>query len=90
MTSVLPDKYPDPEYETAHRSLFERATKHPIKKVFPPGVREEDFARAIQDFVAVVGEGAVFIDAGLSDYIDPYDIFEADDDKRKTPSAAVW
>ncbi len=83
MTTVLPSKYSDPVYETAHQSTFSRPPKHAIKKVLPPGVREEDFARAIQDFVAVVGQESVIIDGGLSDYVDPYDVWEADESKRE-------
>jgi len=90
MTSTLPDKYTDPEYEQAHRSTFQRSPKHPIPKTLPPGVSEDDFARALQDFISVVGKDSVFIDGGLSDYVDPYDIWEADESKRKVPSAAVW
>ncbi len=89
MTTTLPDKYPYPEYEAAHRSTFNRPARQPIRKVLPPGVSEEDFGQAIKDFVAVVGEASVFIDEGLSDYVDPYDINESNE-KRKTPSAAVW
>jgi hypothetical protein len=90
MTSVLPDKYDDPEYEKAHRETFAPPLQNPVKPVLPPGVRESDFSEAIQDFIAVVGEGSVFIGDALSDYVDPYDIWEADEQKRKMPSAAVW
>jgi hypothetical protein len=90
MTTLLPDKYADPECETAHRSTFAPPTKCPVKPVFPPGVREEDFASAIQDFISAVGDKAVFVNEALSDYIDPYDVWEADEGKRKMPSAAVW
>lgn len=89
MTSVLPKKYADPEYEQAHQSLFVRPARHIIKRVLPPGVREADFDQAVQEFVSAVGQANVIVDQGLSDYIDPYDIWEADEGKRKTPSAAV-
>jgi hypothetical protein len=90
MTSVLPNKYDDEEYEKAHRQTFSPPQRNPIKPVLPPGVRESDFTQAIRDFVGVVGEGNVFIGDALSDYIDPYDIWEADEQKRKVPGAAVW
>ncbi len=90
MTTVLPDKYPDPEYEKAHRDTFAAPTANKITPVLPPGVRKDDFAAAIKEFASVVGEAAVFVDEALSDYIDPYDIWEADKGKRKVPSAAVW
>ncbi|KAK0624777.1 hypothetical protein B0T17DRAFT_638641 [Bombardia bombarda] len=89
MSTTIPDTYPDPEYEAAHQATYERAPRHPIKPALPPGVRAEDFAQAIQDFIAAVGEKSVFVNEGLSDYIDPYDIHEADESKRKVPSAAV-
>ncbi len=90
MSSILPDKYSDPEYEQAHRQTFSRPPSHPIKRVLPPGVREDDFAHAIQEFISIVGKDSVFVEDGLSDYVDPYDIWEADETKRKIPSAAVW
>ncbi|KAK3936425.1 hypothetical protein QBC46DRAFT_419337 [Diplogelasinospora grovesii] len=89
MSTVTPAAYPDPEYEAAHRSTYERAPRHPINPVLPPGVRADDFATAIQDFISVLGKDAVFVGEGLSDYIDPYDIHEAEDGKRKVPGAAV-
>ncbi|KAH8901818.1 FAD-linked oxidase-like protein [Coniochaeta sp. PMI_546] len=89
MTSVLPDKYSDPEYERAHRATFAPPQRNPLKPVLPPGVRDSDFSQAIQDFIGVVGERNVFIGEALSDYVDPYDIWEADEQKRKMPSAAV-
>lgn len=89
MTSVLPDKYTIPEYERAHRATFAPPQRNPVKPVLPPGVRESDFAQVVKEFTAVVGEGSVFVGEALSDYIDPYDIYEADAQKRKMPSAAV-
>lgn len=90
MSSVLPDKYPDPEYEAAHRRTFAPPATCPVTPVLPPGVREEDFRQAINEFKSAVGGGSVFINEALSDYIDPYDIYEDDVSKRKMPSAAVW
>lgn len=91
MSTILPQTYPDPEYEKAHQDTYERTPRFPIKPARPPGVREEDFLQAIQEFIGAVGGDAVFIDEGLSDYIDPYDIHEGDGDgRRKVPSAAVW
>ncbi len=90
MTAVLPDKYGTTEYQEAHRSIFKHPARHDIPRSLPPGLSEGDFAQAILDFVSVVGKDAVFVDQGLSDYIDPYDIWEADEGKRKTPSGAVW
>lgn len=90
MSTTLPDTYPDADYEAAHQETYERAPRHPIKPVLPPGVREADFHKAAEEFIAIVGKEAVFINECLSDYIDPYDVNEADETKRKVPSAAVW
>ncbi|KAH8890217.1 FAD-linked oxidase-like protein [Thozetella sp. PMI_491] len=89
MSAQLPSKYHDPEYQEAHRGVFDHPSRRPILKVLPPGVGEEDFARAIEEFVTVVGRDFVFVDEALSDYIDPYDPYQDDPEKRKTPSAAV-
>ncbi|KAK4107351.1 vanillyl alcohol oxidase [Canariomyces notabilis] len=89
MSTTIPTTYSHAEYEAAHQSTYERTPRYPIKPVLPPGVREADFARAIQEFISTVGQDAVFINEGLSDYIDPYDVHEDRDDKRKVPSAAV-
>jgi len=89
---TIPETYPDPEYEQAHRATYERKPRFPIKPVLPPGVREADFAKAIDEFVGVVGKDAVFCREGLSDYIDPYDVHEHEQEegRRKVPGAAVW
>ena len=95
---TIPETYPDPEYEQAHQATYERKPRFPIKPVLPPGVREADFAKAIEEFVGVVGKDAVFCREGLSDYIDPYDVHEHEGDekegngngRRKVPGAAVW
>ena len=90
MTTTIPENYPYPDYEAAHHSTYERVPRHPIKPVLPPGITEAVFALAIQEFIAVLGQDAVFTNEALSDYIDPYDVNEADPTKRKVPSAAVW
>jgi len=90
MSTTIPDTYPDADYEAAHQATYERVPRHPIKAVLPPGVREEDFDNAIQEFINILGPDAVFVGDALSDYIDPYDVHEADESKRKVPSAAVW
>jgi hypothetical protein len=90
MSTTVPPTYPDADYEAAHRATFERAPRHPIAQVLPPGVRKADFARALDEFVAAVGRDAVFVGDALADYIDPYDVHEADESRRRVPSAAVW
>lgn len=91
MTSVLPPRYDDPEYEKAHKDTFTLPLQQkPVKTVLPPGVRSEDFTQAIKDFSAAVGEESVFVGEALSDYVDPYDLWPDIEGKRKVPSAAVW
>jgi hypothetical protein len=91
MTSVLPQKYADPEYEKAHRDTFTLPLQQkPVHTVLPPGVRNEDFNQAIQELSAAIGEGSVFVGEALSDYVDPYDLWPDIEAKRKVPSAAVW
>lgn len=89
MSTTLKGTCVDAEYEDAHEGTYERKPRYAIKPVFPLGVPEVDFTQAIQDFISIVGLDAVFIGEALSDYIDPYDIHEAEDGKRKVPSAAV-
>jgi hypothetical protein len=90
MSTQLSSKYPDPEYQEAHRGVFDHPSRRPIRKVLPPDVGEEDFTRAIEELVSAVGRDFVFVDEALSDYVDPYDPYQDDPEKRKTPSAAVW
>ena len=90
MSAHLPSKYKDSEYQEAHRGIFQSPATRAIPRTLPPGVTEEDFAHAIRAFISVVGPEFVFVDEALSDYIDPYDPYEADETKRRVPSAAVW
>lgn len=91
MTTSLPQNtYPDPEYEKAHLDTFSSPGSRPIKPVLPPGISQEKFNKALQELVRVVGQDAVFVGDALAHYVDPYDIHEKDDTKRKVPSAAVW
>lgn len=89
MSTTIPQTYPDPEYESAHTSTYERRPRFPIQPALPPGVRESDFSLAISEFLSALGPSAVFVGDALSDYIDPYDVHEHDDTQRKVPSAAV-
>ena len=91
MTSTLPtNTYPYSDYEDAHRKTYSAPGQKPITAVLPPGVRKDDFTRAIAEFATVVGEKSLFVGDALRDYHDPYDIWEHDEKKRKAPSAAVW
>ncbi|VUC37775.1 unnamed protein product [Clonostachys rosea] len=89
MTSTPPkNTYPWDEYEAAHQKTFS-PPQVPIKRVIPPGVSEAAFAKAIQEFINVVGKDQVFVGDALSHYIDPFDIADDDETKRKVPGAAV-
>ena len=90
MTSKFPQNtYPYAEYEQAHQETF-APPQVPIKHVLPPGMSETAFSQAISEFSHVVGKDQVFIGEALAHYIDPYDIWEEDESKRKLPSGAVW
>ncbi|KAF5586538.1 Vanillyl-alcohol oxidase [Fusarium pseudoanthophilum] len=89
MTSTAPkNTYPWDEYEAAHQHTFS-TPNIPIKRVIPPGVTEEAFDQAIEALAAVVGKDQVFVGDALSHYIDPFDIWDDDESKRKVPGAAV-
>ncbi|KAI1334631.1 vanillyl alcohol oxidase [Xylariaceae sp. FL0016] len=84
----LPPIYADPIYETAHKDVFASPLTEAIEEVLPPGVSRDDFARALEKLVAVLGKNAVFTGKDLKEYVDPYDIPEAGK-LRSVPSAAV-
>ena len=91
MTSSLPkNTYIDSDYEKAHQETFAPPKSRPIKPVLPPGVPQAKFEEAIRELASVVGKEAVFIKEALAHYVDPYDVHEDDEEKRKVPSAAVW
>ncbi|KAJ9132446.1 Vanillyl-alcohol oxidase [Pleurostoma richardsiae] len=90
MTSSLPtNTYPYADYEAAHQVTFAPPTKRPIKPVLPPGVQTVDFERALEELISILGKEAVFVKEALAYYIDPYELWEDDETKRKVPSAAV-
>ncbi|OAL33086.1 hypothetical protein AYO20_07568 [Fonsecaea nubica] len=90
MTSKLPvNTYADPEYDRAHQKTFAPPKIAPIKSVLPPNVTRADFETALRDLIAIVGRTQVFIGDALAHYIDPYELYENDESKRKMPSAAV-
>lgn len=80
--------YVDAEYQSTHYTLFKESITVPLKAVLPPGVTQSDFKNAIQRYKDVVGEDQVLRGDGLTEYIDPYELREAEGD-RKMPSAAV-
>lgn len=89
MTSSPPKKtYPDPEYETAHQETFS-PPKAKIPTVLPIGVTESTFQSAIQELISALGVDSVFVGEALAHYVDPYDVYEDEEARRKVPSAAV-
>ncbi|KAB2578871.1 4-cresol dehydrogenase (hydroxylating) flavoprotein subunit [Lasiodiplodia theobromae] len=84
----FPERYHDPEYQSTHRALHSESLTRPLEAVLPPGVSQADFDSAIKEYAAIVGHDGVFTGQALEDYIDPYELWEADG-KRRMPSGAV-
>ncbi|KAL4962454.1 FAD-binding oxidoreductase [Aspergillus stella-maris] len=78
----------DLTYESAHRATFSPPKKE-IPAVLPPNLNQIDFEQAIGEFISAVGLENVFVGEALVDYVDPYDVYEHDEGRRKVPSAAV-
>ena len=83
-----PIRYQDAEYQNAHNDLYLGISIDAPPKVLPPGVDQETFDQAIDDFLDILGEQSVFTGEALRDYVDPYEI-QAPNVERKIPSAAV-
>lgn len=89
MTSSLPTRtYPYPEYEAAHQQTF-APPKRKIPSVLPVGVTKSNFDLSIKELVSAIGVDAVFLGEALAHYVDPYDVYEDNESKRKVPSAAI-
>jgi hypothetical protein len=80
--------YLDEEYQATHYNLFKESITVSLKPVLPPGLQQETFDNAIREYKAAVGEGQVLEGDDLTEYIDPYELQEAEG-TRKMPSAAV-
>ena len=89
VATVPPQRYTDPEVQKAHTDLYLGSSDRPLYPVLPPGVNQDDFDKAVQEFVEVLGSKNVFAGEALQDYIGPYEIDEIGVE-RKIPSAAVW
>ncbi|KAF2113123.1 hypothetical protein BDV96DRAFT_496857 [Lophiotrema nucula] len=82
--------YTNDEHQTAHSSLFKKSITAPLQSVLPPGVTRHAFDAAILRYKAVVGHDQVLQGDALDEYIDPYELAEAEGEgKRRMPSAAV-
>ncbi|OQV07371.1 FAD binding domain-containing protein [Cladophialophora immunda] len=71
-----------------HRNLFAQALLCPLADVLPPGVNQQQFDRAFDEFEDAVGKENSFRGQALEEYVDPYELWE-EEGKRKMPSAAV-
>jgi hypothetical protein len=80
--------YLDPEYQSTHYNLFKDSITVPLKSVLPPEVSRDAFVKAIGRYKAVVGDAQVYEGDALTEYIDPYELHEAEG-TRRMPSAAV-
>lgn len=90
MTSTkLPVRYEDPGYQKAHQEVFQGSLTRPLKEVLPPGVSQAEFKLAVEEFLGALGPDGVLTGDAMSDYIDPYELYEDNDVDRKVPSAAV-
>jgi len=80
--------YIDPEYQSTHFNLFKDSITVPLNSVLPPGVSRDAFDKAVAKYKGVVGDAQVYSGDALTEYIDPYELHEAEG-TRKMPSAAV-
>ncbi|KAH7072697.1 hypothetical protein BKA63DRAFT_472831 [Paraphoma chrysanthemicola] len=80
--------YLDNEYQSTHYNLFKNSITAPLNQILPPGIERNAFDKAIQQYRRAVGEDQVLQGDDLTEYIDPYELQEAEG-TRKMPSAAV-
>lgn len=85
----FPTIYTDPEYQQTHRNLFSAALLQPLQEVLPPGVTKSSFEAAINAFQGIVGNDQVILGKGLEEYVDPYELWE-NEGNRRMPSCAIW
>jgi hypothetical protein len=80
--------YVNEEYQSTHYNLFKDSITVPLKSVLPPGISQGAFDAAINKYQDAVGHDQVYLKNDLAEYIDPYELHEAEG-KRRIPSAAV-
>ncbi len=85
----FPIRYKDPEYQQSHRQLFSGALLSPLENVLPPNVTQPDFDRAMAEFEMVVGKDNTYRGRALEEYVDPYELWEKEGNRRM-PCGAVW
>lgn len=85
----FPIRYADPEYQQTHRDLFSAALLQPLEELLPPGVSKASFDAAVHRFQEIVGNDQVILRQGLEEYVDPYELWE-NEGNRRMPSCAIW
>jgi hypothetical protein len=80
--------YHNIEHQDIHAKLFKESITAPLEAVRPPGLTQYAFNAAVMQYMAIVGHDQVLQGNALAEYIDPYELHEAEG-KRKMPSAAV-
>lgn len=80
--------YLNKEYQDTHYNLFKDSITVSLQSILPPGISQNVFDNAIRGYQDAVGEDQVLQGDDLMEYIDPYELQEAEG-KRKMPSAAV-
>ena len=80
--------YADAQYQSTHYNIFKDSITVPLKSVLPPGISRDVFDTAIRRYKSVIGDEQVYQGDALTEYIDPYELHEAEE-KRNMPSAAV-
>jgi hypothetical protein len=88
-STKLPIRYESFEYQETHRAVFQGSLTRPLKPVLPPGLSQADFKLAIKEFVRALRSDRVVIGDAISNYVDPYELYEDNDSERKVASAAV-
>ncbi|KAH8899752.1 glycolate oxidase [Thozetella sp. PMI_491] len=88
-TKQTPPRYADAIYQNAHDEMFSKPIRPDIPIVLPPGLDQQTFDKALEEFAAAVGGSEyTFSGENLKEYVDPYEIPESGKE-RNTPSAAV-
>jgi len=87
MADAREPTYADLAYQAAHEDTFSHPLTVDVESILPPGISRESFDSALTELTGVTD--AVFTGDDIKDYVDPYEIPEAVN-QRKIPCAAVW
>jgi hypothetical protein len=84
-----PQRYQNfPEAIKRHRQIFDNSLLRPLETVLPPGTDQSHFQQALSELVDALGRNSVFTGDALKDYVDPFEVWEVEGERRQ-PSAAV-